>query len=367
MVPRTTRSMPRRKVLLAGDWQYPMYEPAFATALENCGVEVSRFTFPPADGVIARVEHKYSLPGPRARRIAQDLLARCDVEQPNAVLVWRGAGLQAATIRGIRERCGAVVAAYVHDDPFAHRYHDLLPRHHRRHWSPFTDALPEYDLVLFAKEASAEDARKLGARHAGVLQQYFVPWLHKPHALSASERERFGCDAAFAGHWEPDGREEALIALADAGLSVKVYQGAMWNRSRRLRTCAANGTRLAVHAAVLGEEYTKALRGASMALCFLSKMNRDVYTTRCFEIPACGTLLVSERTPELARMYREDEEAVFFSSTEELVEKATWLKENPDAVRRIAGAGQRRVLEDGHCVDGRARTFLDMLARATPG
>ncbi|WGU68927.1 glycosyltransferase [Capnocytophaga canimorsus] len=45
---------------------------------------------------------------------------------------------------------------------------------------------------------------------------------------------------------------------------------------------------------------------------FLSKLNNDQYTRRCFEIPACGTMMLSERTPTLQEFYTENEEIVFF-------------------------------------------------------
>ena len=77
-------------------------------------------------------------------------------------------------------------------------------------------------------------------------------------------------------------------------------------------------------------------------------MNRDVYTRRCFEIPACGTAMVAPRTKELQAMYREGEEAVYFDSKEELLAKVRWLLEDDEARNRIAKAGRERCLQDGH-------------------
>jgi spore maturation protein CgeB len=60
-------------------------------------------------------------------------------------------------------------------------------------------------------------------------------------------------------------------------------------------------------------------------------------------------------------MFKEDEEACFFSSNEELVAKAKWLLANPDIRERIAQAGLRRVWANGHDVNSRARQFLETI------
>jgi spore maturation protein CgeB len=55
-------------------------------------------------------------------------------------------------------------------------------------------------------------------------------------------------------------------------------------------------------------------------------------THRCFEIPACGRLLLSGRTKDLQRTFKEDEEAVCFFSRTKLVEKGMWLRHQPDQI-----------------------------------
>jgi spore maturation protein CgeB len=68
--------------------------------------------------------------------------------------------------------------------------------------------------------------------------------------------------------------------------------------------------------------------------------------------------MLAERTDDLMHFFKEDEEACFFSTTEELVRKALWLINNPDIRERIAQAGMRRVWADGHDVESRAKSFL---------
>ena len=115
---------------------------------------------------------------------------------------------------------------------------------------------------------------------------------------------------------------------------------------------------------VVGEDCAKALCGAKMCLAFLSKINRDTYTRRCFEIPACGRLLLCERTDDLKKMFIEGEEAVFFSTREELVEKALWLLGNPIKIQQISEAGRKRVWADGHDVINRAKQFMELVSES---
>jgi spore maturation protein CgeB len=106
------------------------------------------------------------------------------------------------------------------------------------------------------------------------------------------------------------------------------------------------------------DDQCKAIGGAKIALAFLRKLNRDDYTQRTFEIPACGGLLLAERTARHASFYREGIEAEFFdpSKPDELVRKVRELLADGERRRAIREAG-RRALERGH------HTYSDRLIR----
>ena len=80
----------------------------------------------------------------------------------------------------------------------------------------------------------------------------------------------------------------------------------------------------------------------------LSHENRDLHTTRSLEIPAIGSLFLGERTSEHLALYREDEEAVFWSSPEECAQKSLALLKDPARIQRIAQAGHARALANGN-------------------
>lgn len=77
-------------------------------------------------------------------------------------------------------------------------------------------------------------------------------------------------------------------------------------------------------------------------------MYPDAFTTRSFEIPAAGAMLLAERTVEHQELFDEDREAVFFGSSEELRDKLGYYLRNERARLAIATAGRARTLTEYH-------------------
>lgn len=349
------------KILIVGQWAFPVYEQAFGNALEAEGHEVRGFSWRGYfDSLLGRAEAKYVLAGPCTARFNRDLIETARRNVPNVLLAWRATSLLPSTLARLRKLGVGVLASYNHDDFTPAVTRRRFVSYHRSHWRLFLKSARHYDHHFVKRRSNVEHLEGMGCTGCHILPLWFVPELHRPVELTPSEKERYQCDAVFVGHYEPDGREAYLKALVHAGLHVRLFGGKSWT-PQVLGDCADYfGPIREAH----GEEYAKALSGAGMCLCFLSRLNRDTYTRRCFEIPACGSLLVSERTEDLQKFFKEDEEAVFFSSVEELVEKARWLKANPDTADRIAAAGMRRVHADGHSVTARTRQFLNLIGRS---
>jgi hypothetical protein len=353
---RASPAAPAKRILIAGNFIYDVYEPAFSDALSRLGHDVHRFAWSQFFlGTAGKIQAYYPLPGPALLRINKALAQAAIALRPEVLLVWRGTHVLPWTLRRIREQAGTTIVVYNNDDPFAQASGFK--------WFWCNKSYQVADLSLFYREVNVVEARRAGAPQAAVMMPYFLPERDRPVRLTDAEMEHFGCDVVFAGHYEPDGRERYLKALVQAGLHVRLFGRKHWTPE----ILGEVATHFGVVRFISGDDYAKALCAAQMCLCFLSRLNRDTYTRRCFEIPACGGLLLSERTDELKRLFREDEEAVFFSTVEELVEKALWLRDHPADVARIAAAGNRRIHADGHAVDDRARQFMEMveLVRAT--
>lgn len=345
------------KVLIVGSWAWPQYEAAFARGLCNAGVEVvsvstkGRFT-----GFMGRLQQSLALPGLAMWRLNRDVIDAVKTQQPTLVLFWRCTYIWPSTVKKLA-KMGVRTASYNNDDPFGPKAHRNVPWQHHFLWYWYLRCLPFFDLNFFYRKINCEEAVAHGVKHAALLLPYFLPWQDRPVTLSELERQRFQTDVVFIGHYEPDGRERRLRALVEVGIKVKLWGGGYWSRA----VLGDVYDRLAPITPALGDDYAKALSGAKVCLCFLSKLNRDTYTRRCFEIPACGGLMLAERTDDLLRFFKEDEEACFFSSQEELVQKVQWLLDNPLKRDRIAAAGLKRVWLDGHDINSRAQQFISLV------
>ncbi|MBZ0310797.1 MAG: glycosyltransferase, partial [Anaerolineae bacterium] len=91
-------------------------------------------------------------------------------------------------------------------------------------------------------------------------------------------------------------------------------------------------------------------------------LNQDTYTRRNFEIPAMRTFLLSQYSDDLASLFKEGEEAEFFRSKEEMLDKIAYYLAHDEPRQRIAQRGYERV-RDGHDVQSRARQALQTIDR----
>lgn len=357
-------------ILVAGDWHSELHEEAVYQALRKLGHHVGRFSwhdyFRPQGGdarawgpgtLYRRVQNKL-IAGPAVTALNRDFLRAVKDHKADLVFVYRGTHLTAATLARLKQdRPSTVLVGYNNDDPFS-------DGHPSRLWRHFIPAISIYDLVLAYRHRNLDDYSRHGARQVRLLRSWYTPERNHPARLNAEERDRFGCDVVFVGHYENDGRMRLLERVVRAGLDLKLFgPGYDWDpvirRSAVLRHLAP--VRL-----VWGRDYNRALCGAKVGLCFLSKLNRDTYTRRCFEIPASGTLLLSEYTDDLATLFREGAEADFFRSDDELIAKLHRYVQDDGLRERVAAAGHRRVVADRHDIVSRMQDVLDWVTEREP-
>lgn len=350
------------KVLIAGDWHSRLHEEPVANAFDHLGHETSCFKWHDyfarhscAHGIehmLLRLQNKYLL-GPTFNKLNADFLARAKEFRPDLIFIYRGTHVTATTLQKITRSLPKVcIAGYNNDDPFSPAQPSWLWRH-------FKACLPEYDVALAYRSHNIGDFCAHGAKRTYLLKSWFVPEENHPQELTAEEQKQLGADVCFIGHYEDDGRFAYLEELARSGIRLRLFgPEAGWDARLSSSPWLRNNVPVKP---VRGSLYNKALCASRIALCFFSRLNRDTYTRRCFEIPAAGTMLMSEYSPELAAMFAEGIEAEYFRNKDELVEKVRFYLDHPEQRLAVARAGLERVHRDGHDVNSRIREFLGWL------
>ena len=96
---------------------------------------------------------------------------------------------------------------------------------------------------------------------------------------------------------------------------------------------------------VKGSEYALAISNNHFALGLLSKKFPELHTTRTFEIPACGTCLITERNFEIDSFFL-DSECIKFNTVHDILKSLLYFRANMDALKRVTEAGSKRVIVD---------------------
>jgi spore maturation protein CgeB len=352
------------KILLASDGHAgTIYADALQGAFQQLGHTTSAFhwrhffhnypyapVYPTEPSVLKsiyyRAQNKFTL-GPAVWALNRALLAQCQAERPNLVFIYRGTHVWPSTLRAIK-KLGAVVFGYNNDDPFSPQYPAYVWRH-------FLRGVPHYHHLFAYRIANLADYAARGYHATSLLRSYYVAANNRPVPPNPALQS----EVAFIGHYEPDGRDETVLKVLAAGIPLRL-RGTNWEASPHYATLLQKLGQTAIQP-LYGAAYNEGLSSAKIALVFLSKLNRDSYTRRNFEIPATGSCMVSEYTEDLAKnLFTPNQEAVYFKTPEELVSQLQNLLVNPARIQQIGQAGQARLHRDGHEVIDRARQVLQV-------
>jgi len=256
----------------------------------------------------------------------------------------------AAMIRQMRQVYPAIYAAFNNDDPFSESYKDIR-------WRRLRLAIPEYDIVFSFRSRNIRQYKDAGANQVELWEPFYSPWIHN-WTTEQNVVPNGEFNILFAMHAENDERRDALLALVNDGFKVNIHS---WNWSRVFGKKDAE--KLGVKLPIWEKNYARVIRESSATLCFFSKQNNDELTSRVFEIPACGGLLLAWRTHRLKEKFKDREEAFFFSSAGELLEIVRELSRNPKLVRDTKVRGHERLLNSRHSVVDRCADAVDVFKR----
>lgn len=252
--------------------------------------------------------------------------------KPNYDFIWidSGAWCGPSILRSLRKRSSCVVL-WNNDDPFGPR--------EPMSWLSLSRATKFYDFVATVREVSANDFRRLGVKNVGVFPMGFDEVEHCPERAASVPECEFRSEVVFVGTYMED-RDDFLVDLIKKDVPLSIW-GNRYERSKRWRYLKpfyrGGGIR--------GAEYVAAIQRSNVSLGFVSKTNRDDYTRRSAEIPFCGGLLCGKRTNVHLKMYRDNEEAVFWNDSSECAHVCHQLLKSPQLSCEIRRKGMSRIRE----------------------
>ncbi len=306
---------------------------ARASALERLGHKVHRLDWSSqyhlGGGLLAKVSMRLLI-GRRLGLLNSGLLEFARA-LPAVDLIWvdKAVWIQAETVRELTK-----IAPVVHYTP-----DPALSFHKSRH---FRASIGEYSLVVTTKSYEMDQYRALGARRLLLVPPSYDPSVHR-YVAAYHLRKAKPPGVVLVGHYEAHYHSIAA-EIARKGVPVSVF-GPLWEGA------VETGNLSIARRPAVGEEYVKVISESAIGLGVLSKLAPDQTTTRSVEIPACGTLLLAERTRDHEEMFVDGVEAVFFSSAREAADLAIELLADEHRRDRLARAGLNRCLASGYSHD----------------
>jgi spore maturation protein CgeB len=213
--------------------------------------------------------------------------------------------------------------------------------------SLFEKSMKYYDHFISTK---SYDLDKYPTIRTMLVPQGFDPEIHRPYN-SFEEKTR---EVSFIGLYEPY-RGEVIRLLLDSGICVTLA-GKKWGKFRYLH----HPNLEYLGEGLFGDEYARIMSSSLFGLGLLSKRFPELHTTRTFEIPACGTALITEENEETRRFFEKDE-AIFFKKTEEIPWLINQYKSNKVILNKLSSTAKEKVVNNGYSYPLILKKIIDQI------
>jgi glycosyltransferase involved in cell wall biosynthesis len=157
-------------------------------------------------------------------------------------------------------------------------------------------------------------------------------------------------------YWFPNSYPDDLIQPLSIEKTVDVgFCGNIINRGHVINSLDKYGIKKDIF--VIGDDMVNAINSYKIHLnCNIS----DDINYRTFETTGCGTMLLTNYTPGLEKLFDIGKEIVVYSNLAELDEKVKYYLENEEERKTIANAGYERSKRD-HTYYERSKTLIEII------
>ncbi|MFH0882770.1 MAG: glycosyltransferase [bacterium] len=320
-------------------------------ALKKLGHTVEWLDFSPLhssvqffDGLTSDSGHRIALQGQYTHLMAQAVLARAQVFQPQIVFFMAQSPGTPDVLNELR-KAGIPTAIWFVEDGQLFDYGVKMA--------------PHYDVFFHIQDDSfADRLANAGARHIHYLPLAADPDVHRPLELTSEEKAEFGSDLSHVGAGYPN-RRKFFPALLD--YDFKLW-GSDWDQPGPLgRILQRNGARVST------EDSVKIFNASRINLNLHSATHidgvnpdGDFINPRTFELAACGAFQLVDQRLLLNRVFTHGKEIITFSNLRDCREKIDYYLNHPDEAKTVAEAARKVVLTQ-HTYVHRMREAIGMI------
>ena len=230
----------------------------------------------------------------------------------NPDVIWINSGelLGPKILKWLKSTCEAQIVLYQNDDPSGSRDGNRFLTLRR--------SIPYYDLCVCVRYETELDFLCLGAKNTYRVMMSYDECSHKIVNL---DRTCILPRVGFLGTFiKNESRDIFMINLLQRLVPVEII-GPNWRKS----VYWSSLKKYVVRSFISGSDYASSLQKYALSIGLLSHGNRDLLTTRSFEIPAAHGLLCAEKTSEHQLLFEHMVEAIFWSSVDECSALCTQL------------------------------------------
>lgn len=335
----------RCKILFVGDTTFDMYVNAYykaAMTFDNVESYIMDFGKLNVKSYIKnfflKIERHFKK-GPHVRKINSDLLKFVKEKSIDLVFLYACDIIRAKTVKKLSQN--TYVAIYNNDNPFSKYYG-------KYYWRHVIKSLKYADIVYSYRKSNIRQYLEHGAKRVELLRSYYIK--ERNFYIENDEINLDVPAVSFIGHYENDGRIDYIMALLDAG--VKVGVPVDW------KNVNVENDNL-IYLDDCHPKYNEILNKTKISIVFLSAINEDTYTRRCFEIPAVKTMMVAPYNEDIATLFEDGKEVVFYRNKDEFVDKIKYYCAHEAERLQIAESGYARLIQDGHEVKDRVEKIIE--------
>ena len=250
--------------------------------------------------------------------------------KPDLIFVNQGEFLGPNCLRLLKQ-IGVPIIDRINDDPFS--------GWGKIRFSQFLKSIQYYDLIVVPRKTNVSEAKMAGATRVVCTPLSADEIVHAPRQISDEEKLLFSSEVSFIGTWMPE-RGPFITELIHHKIPISIW-GDRWQKAPEWKIIKPFWRGPGIYDE---QTYSTIILASKICLGLLSKGNRDLHTSRSFEIPSLGSLFCGERTTEHMALYDDGVEAIFWNNADECAQKCQKLLANEEHRLEIAQNGHNRAL-----------------------